>query len=192
MAPFDFIILFFSFIYTLGLTHILFAATRMVRHRRGLIFSWPHALWMFNALMLLIANWISLYDFHRQEVMPIATIATGVLFSFAQYFICALVSPDFDDGETLDLRTFHDREGRTYITAFALLILLALVVNTAATFGAGVENWGRQNAIVLAMLPAALTPLFVKARWAQLSGPLVVAILLVIFIPLFYPVLAKG
>ena len=140
---------------------------------------------MFNALMLLIANWISLYDFHRKEVMPIAMIAAGLLVSVAQYFFCALVSPDFDDGETLDLRTFHGREGRTYITAFALLIILALAVNAAATFGAGVENWGRQNAIVLAMLPAALAPLFVKARWAQLSGPLVVGILLAIFIPLF-------
>jgi len=39
VRPFDFIILFFSFIYTLALTHLLFAVTRMVRHRRMLTFS---------------------------------------------------------------------------------------------------------------------------------------------------------
>ena len=40
MRPFEFIILFFSFIYTLALTHLLFAWTRMIRYRRTLILSW--------------------------------------------------------------------------------------------------------------------------------------------------------
>jgi hypothetical protein len=192
MGPFEFIILFASFIFTLALTHLLFAATRMIRHRRQLTFSWPHALWMFNALMLLIGNWISLYDFHRMETMPIAVVATGLVFSGAQYFICALVSPDFEDGETFDLKAFHAREGRTYIVAFALLVVISLASNAAAGFGAGVENWARQNLTVLAMVPAVLTPLFVRARWAQVAGPLALAILMVLFVPLYYPVLAKG
>jgi len=192
MAPFDFIILFLSFIFTLALTHLLFAATRMIRHRRQLRFSWAHALWMFDALMLLIGNWISLYDFHRMETLPISIIAAGLVFSCAQYFICALVSPDFDDGETFDLHAFHAREGRTYIAAFAVLMGLSLATNAAAGVGAGVENWARQNAIVLAMVPAVLTPLFVRARWAQIGGPLVLAILMILFVPLFYPVLSKG
>ena len=50
MNPFEFIILFFSFIYTLALTHLLFAWTRMIRHRRQLVLSWPHLLWMLVAL----------------------------------------------------------------------------------------------------------------------------------------------
>jgi hypothetical protein len=58
LKAFDFIILFLSFIYTLGLTHLLLAATRMIRHRRTVIFSWPHALWMVAALGMLSGNWL--------------------------------------------------------------------------------------------------------------------------------------
>ena len=50
MKSFEFLILFFTFAFALALTHLLFAATRMIRHRRTLIFSWPHALWMATAL----------------------------------------------------------------------------------------------------------------------------------------------
>jgi hypothetical protein len=77
LGPFEFIILFFSFIYTLALTHLLFAATRMIRHRRELVFSWPHALWMLNALLLLVGNWMSLWDFHRQKTLSLAVIVGG-------------------------------------------------------------------------------------------------------------------
>ncbi|MFX4501401.1 hypothetical protein ABTA59_19515, partial [Acinetobacter baumannii] len=74
MHPFEFIILFFSFIYTLALTHILFAATRMIRHRRQLVFSWPHALWMANALVFLAANWLSLWDLHESKTLTLEAI----------------------------------------------------------------------------------------------------------------------
>lgn len=192
MAPFDFIILFLSFIFTLALTHLLFAATRMIRHRRQLTFSWPHALWMFDALLLLIGNWISLYDFHRMESIPIAVVGAGLVFSGAQYFICALVSPDFEDHDTFDLQEFHAREGRTYIAAFAALLALSITANAAAGLGAGIENWARQNMFVLAMVAPVAVPLFVRARWAQVGGPLALAILMLVWLPIFYPVLAKG
>ena len=189
MRPFEFIILFLSFIYTLALTHLLFAATRMIRHRRSLVFSWPHALWMVNALLLLTGNWISLWDFHRMEAIPLAIIATGLLLVGIQYFICALVSPDFEEGEAFDLRAFHAREGRTYMVGFLVLTLVALGVNAAAGARAGVQNWADENAIVLAMIPPILISLFVRKQWAQVGAPLVLAATMISFLVIYYPVL---
>src|SRR5438045_2063200 len=109
MHPFDFIIVFLSFVYALALTHLLFAATRMIRHRRELIFSWPHALWMLAIALTLGANWLSLWDFHTLQDVDLVTIVAGLAFSTVQYFVCALVSPDFEEGETYDMRMFHER-----------------------------------------------------------------------------------
>ena len=118
MGPFEFIILFFSFIYTLALTHLLLAAARMIRYRRSLVFSWPHALWMLNALLLLVCNWISLWDFHLLKSMTLPVILSGFALVGVMYLICALIAPDFEDGDGYNLRVFHEREGRTYIVAF--------------------------------------------------------------------------
>ena len=189
MRPFEFIILFLSFIYTLALTHLLFAATRMIRHRRSLVFSWPHALWMVNALLLLTGNWLALWDFHRMDAIPLAIIATALLLVGIQYFVCALVSPDFEEGEAFDLGAFHAREGRTYTVGFLVLSLVALGVNAAAGTGAGVQKWADQNAIVLAMILPILVSLFIRARWAQLGAPLVLGGLMISYLVIYYPVL---
>ena len=189
MGPFEFIILFFSFIYTLALTHLLFAATRMIRHRRSLVFSWPQALWMLDALLLLICNWISLWDFHTQKSMPLSVIIVLFILVGTQYFICALIAPDFEDEENYDLQAFHRRESKTYITAFAVFLPIALVANLWGG-GYGVEIWVRENAIVFAMAPAILLPLFVRAKWAQIGAPLVLGGVMAAFLVLYYPVVA--
>jgi hypothetical protein len=189
LGPFEYIILFFSFIYTLALTHILFSATRMIRHRRSLVFSWPHALWMINALLLLVCNWISLWDFHRLKSMTLPVVLSGFALVGVMYVICALIAPDFEDGDSFDLRAFHARESRTYILAFAMILPLSLALNTAAGAGVGIENWAQQNAIVLAMAPPILVPLLFRARWAQIGGPLVLAGTMVAFLVIYYPVI---
>jgi hypothetical protein len=189
VRPFEFIILFFSFVYTVALTHLLFAATRMIRHRRNLVFSWPHALWMLNALLLLTGNWISLWDFHRFGAISLAIIATGLVLVGIQYFICALVAPDFEEGEAFDLRAFHAQEGRTYMSGFLVLTLVALGVNAAAGARAGVQNWADENVIVLAMIPPILISLFIRARWAQVGAPVVLAAAMISYLVIYYPVL---
>ena len=190
MAPFEFIIVFLSFIYALALTHLLLGFVGMVRRRRVLVVSWPHALWMLNALLLLSGNWLSLWDFRGFDSMPLAFIAIGLVFSVLQYFLCALVAPDFDDGGD-DLRVFHQREGRTYIGLSLAMMIVALGVNLAAG-GVGVKNWANQNAIVLAMLPTAALPLVMRARWVQVAGPAVLAALQIAFMVIFYPTLTRA
>ena len=86
----------------------------MIRHRRTIVFSLPHVLWMLTALLLVVTNWLSLWDFHNLTTMPQATIAAGFGFSVLSYFFCALVSPDF--------------------------IVAPLILNFAAGSGMGIQN----------------------------------------------------
>jgi hypothetical protein len=189
MRPFEFIIVLFSFIYTLGLTHLLFAATRMIRHRRTVVFSWPHALWMASALFLMTGNWLSLWDFHTLQAISLTTIAGGFGLVVIEYAVCALVAPELEADGDFDLQAFHERESRTYISAFLVIILFCLVINAAAGTGLGIQNWRNQNWIVLAMLPAAVVPLLVRNRIVQVIAPLVMLMLQIAYPIIFYPVL---
>jgi hypothetical protein len=191
MNPFEFIILFFSFIYTLALTHLLFAWTRMIRHRRQLVFSWPHLLWMLVALGNLSINWISLWDFRTGGSLPLGTIAAGFLFVIINYFVCALVSPDFEGGETYDMRRFHECEGPTYIGATLVLIVASITANFLAGALLGVSNWGNENNLVIAFLVPVVAGLVVKRAWVQVLAPAALLVGVVAYAVIYYPALTR-
>ena len=189
MHPFEFIILFFSFIYTLALTHILFAATRMIRHRNQLVFSWPHALWMLNALIFLATNWLSLWDFHESTTLSLDVIVSIFLLVVGQYFMSALIAPDFEGGDSYDLQEFHRRERRTYLGVLTALIAFGVIVNIEAAVRFGLSSWGQQNLIGLPALAAVIAGLLISWRWVQIASPLVMLGLLVAYPIIYYPIL---
>jgi hypothetical protein len=192
VGPFEFMILFLSFIYTAALTHLLFAMTRMLRHRRTLTFSWPHFLWMLVALLNLTANWIGGYDFHRFERLTLSTITIGLIFTILVYFQCSLVSPDFEEGESYDMKEFHARESVTYMGVSFVVVLAAVIVNFLADFALSIGSMGQQNLLVAAMIPPTVIPIFVRRPWVQLVMPLFLLTLQVTQVVLFYPVLEQA
>lgn len=190
MGPFEFIILFFSFIYTLALTHLLFAWTRMIRHRRQLILSWSHLLWMLVAMANLAVNWISLWDFRSERTLAIGTIASGFFFVVLNYFVCALVSPDFEGGETYDMKRFHACEGPTYIAATLVLILVSIAENFLAGVELNSQNWSNENALVVSFVVPPVLALLVKRNWVQIAAPAALLIGALAYAVIYYPVLS--
>jgi hypothetical protein len=85
---FDFIMLFFSFIFALALTHLLLAVNAIIQSRRRIKISVPHAIWMFNALLAVSINWISPWDFHDLQAISLSAIVGGFVFGIAQYLVC--------------------------------------------------------------------------------------------------------
>jgi len=189
MRPFDFVIIFFSFIYSLALAHLLMAVAHMIRHRRQIIFDWVHALWMAVALISLVTNWISDWDFHAVDPLPLASVAIGFAFSIIQYFTCALVTPDVKAEGDLDLHVFQETQGPTYMSAFVVLIAFSIVINYVGGSAMNIQNWARENSIVIAMLPISVAPLIWKARWVQVAAPSLFLVSLTTYMIMFYPAL---
>lgn len=179
MKPVDFIVLFFSFVDALAVTHLLLSAALMIRRRREITFSWPHALWMADALLVVAVNWLALRDIRALPSIPLVTIVGGFVLVIGQYFICVLVSPDLEPDRDLDLRAFHARHGRTYIAAFLVLVTFGFLTNIGADLAFGVATWWRRNVLIIAMLAAILPPLISKRPWAQIGAPLVLLLLLI-------------
>ena len=187
MRPFDFVIIFAAFIYSLALTHLLLAAAHMIRHRRELVFDWPHALWMAAALGFLWANWIGLWDFHALSTISLSTIAIGFLYAIIQYLVCAFVSPRLDGEDGLNMHVFHETQSRTYIGAFAVLVCVSIPINFFAGSGLSVQKWIAENVAVVCMVPATVVPLIWRARWVQIASPTLELLLLAIYMIEFYP-----
>ena len=190
MRAFDFVLLFFSFVYALALTHLLMATARMIRYRSTIVFSVPHALWMFVALVLVIGNWISLWDFHAFSKITAWTIAIGFGFSILVYLACALLTPDFErDGTdgTLDLGEFHQRQGATYMGAMFATLIASVVINAVAASTMGMQSWGSENTLVVVMIVPMAAAFFVRKYWVQVVAPLILGLLLTAYVFVFYP-----
>ena len=189
MRPFDFVMVFFSFIYSMALTHLLMAIVHMIRYRRQIVFDAVHTLWMAVALVSLVTNWISIWDFHGVEPLPLASIVIGFAFSIILYLACALVSPDVQAEGGFDLHRFQATQGRTYIAAFAVVIAFSIVVNYLGGAAMNIQNWSRENSVVIAMLPTTIPPLVWRARLVQVAAPLLFIVLIAMYLVMFYPAL---
>lgn len=188
MSPFDFIITLFSFVYSLAIAHALAGVGRIVRHRRAVKLSVPHALWTANVILLIAANWLSLWDFRQLPYVPLATIAFGTFYAVLLYLMATFVTPDVDLPEERDLRRFHERERRTYIGAALVLEVASLVLNWAAG-QVGIGNWAEQNLLVLVMAGVTLVALFARPAWLQIGAAVTMTVGVILFAVLYYPVL---
>ena len=189
MKPFDFVVTFFSFVFSLALAHLLLAIAHMIRHRREIVFDWAQALWMAAALVLLITNWIDMWDLHTVAALPLAVVAVGFLFLITQYVACALVSPRLDGEDGMDMHRFHEQQGQAYIGSMATVVIFAIAANLLAGTGINMTDWMRENAFVIAMLPAVIAPLIWRARWVQISAPIAFIALLVAVLVTIHPAL---
>ena len=166
MRPFDFVIAFLAFIYALALTHLLLAIAHMIRHRRQVRLDFVHTVWMLNA-----------------------PIMSALFYGINQYLVCALVAPHLDGDDGFDMHAFQESQGRTYIAAFAVLVLVSIPLNFLAGSDVNVQNWTRENAVVFGMLAVVLPPLFFRARWVQVAAPIAFLFLVGTYLVEFYPVL---
>lgn len=64
MSVFEHVTALLSFVYALALTHLLSRIAELVVVRERVRFSGLLALGMVNAILLVFANWLSLWDFH--------------------------------------------------------------------------------------------------------------------------------
>jgi hypothetical protein len=186
VSPFDFILALVSFVYALAIAHLLRGAARMIRHRRDLIFSWPHGLWMAFTFLGLLAAWLTLWDFHAMKAINLATFAGAVVVCVGLYLTAALVTPEFDDPEDYNLIRFHGRQRATYLSVNLALCAVALGLNIAA--GAeGVANWLKESGPSLALAAPIAAALLIRNRLVQIAAPAVAIGMVLAFVWIFYP-----
>jgi len=64
MTVFEHVTALFSFVYALALTHLLARVAELIVARDRVKFSGLLALGMINAILVVFANWLSLWDLH--------------------------------------------------------------------------------------------------------------------------------
>jgi hypothetical protein len=133
MSGFDFVLMLLSFVYALGLGHVLTSLGRLLVRRDQVIFSGLLALAMANAMLQVFVSWLSLWDFRSVERWDLPEISLFFSAAVIVYLMCVVISPepeyDQDNDHRIDLERVFWRNHRWFYGTYAALLLTYIGVS---------------------------------------------------------------
>ena len=174
MTGFDFVLVLLSFVYALGLGHVLTAFGRQVMWRDRIRFSGLLALAMVNAVLQVYVNWISLWDFRSVERWDLPEITLFFVAAVITFLMCVVVSPEPEQGRegepAFDLPRVYSRNYRWFY-GFYLTLLLTFVAISVFYLETATPQLALQVAASnIPFVAVALLGLLVRRQWTQWSA----------------------
>jgi len=179
MTAFEHVTALLSFVYALALTHLLARIAELVVARDRVKFSGLLALGMANAVVLVFANWLSLWDLHSIKSWDLASITVQFLFAIVIFLICVLVGPKTHDEGPIDLEDFFWRQRPYLYGAIVTCVVLSLFANLDYLKTANAALFIKQNLTNLPMFIPTVAGLVSHKRWVQWAAGLLFLALMI-------------
>lgn len=180
MSSFEFVFGMISVITSLALTRLLSGCVGLYRHAERVRFSWRHACWTAMALMLLVGNWAQFWRYRDIHAWLPLEVLSPLVFVAVLYAFCDLVMPDEPkDGQVLDLRDYHARQGQRYKMMHLLFAVVALLFIARQSSGFG--EWLKASTFALVAATCTVVALWTRRVWLDTLA----AVVLVSMAPVF-------
>ncbi len=166
MRAFDHVLLLFSFVYALALTHLLSRVGSLMLARKRVRFSALHAFMVVNAVVLVFVNWLALWFVHNIQAWDLYSIVIYFLFALASFFFCAAAAPEVPFEGTIDLEAFYWENYRLFYALIALQTVVAMLSSVPLLK----PHWELFVWTNIDSLPFFIPPILattVRSRWAQ-------------------------
>jgi hypothetical protein len=173
-----------SFVFAIAMTHLLTSATELILARKRVVFSGLMTLWMINALLALMINWVGFAGFHLARWTAL-DVSFRFVFAIVQYFTCSLLTIRVPEHETIDMQAFFETQRGAIMAAFAAMMLV--VIGGNYLYRDGSSAWLIQNAICLIALPAFAVAGLAQSRVLQWAAGLLILAVGLVFMVLWMP-----
>ncbi len=190
MTAFEHITALLSFVYALALAHLLARIAELFVARDRVKFSGLLALGITNAILVVFANWLSLWDFRSIKVWDLASITINFVFAINVFLICALVGPKAHDEGPIDLEDFYWRQRPYFYGALVVCVVLSLLANLDFLKTPNAALFVKQNLTVLPMFIPTVLGAVSDKRWLQWAAGLCYLAMLVWYTVAFYSTLS--
>jgi hypothetical protein len=172
MKPFDYVVILFSMVISLAVTHLLSGIGRLIRAPKVRV-SMVLSGWVAYLLLSCVDFWFSVWR-DRGLTWDMGTTLLAFIGGAVLYLACWLALPEVGQGESVDLREYHDRSRRLYLGAIVVYATLS-IVGVLLTPGQGSGVW-----TAVAIGGAAATAWIWRSRWVQ-TGAVIVALATLIY-----------
>jgi hypothetical protein len=123
---FSYLSVLISIILGLAITQVLQGIRGLVIARRRVAMYWPSVAWAGLLLLLTVQSWWAMYGMHRRLSWSFVDFSMVLLQSTIVYMLTALVLPDFDARERIDIRQHYFGQTRWFYGLGVALLLVSL------------------------------------------------------------------
>jgi hypothetical protein len=134
VGAFSYLSVLLSIILGLGLTQLLTAGGRLIRHRERIRVDWLPLLWAVVLLIIYVQVWWSMFGLRYVRVWTFLTFLAVLAQTATLYMMAAVALPEEIDATGLDLARYYQRH-RQWFFGFLLATLVISVVKDVVIAG---------------------------------------------------------
>jgi hypothetical protein len=134
MDAFNYLSVLLSIIIGLGISQLLTASGRLIRHRDRVHFHWPSLVWAGVLLLIFIQSWWAMFVLRHYTDWTFLAFTIVLLQTIGLYMSAAVVLPENVDGDGVDLRIHYEKHKR-WIFGFMLTAVVTSVAKDVVLYG---------------------------------------------------------
>jgi hypothetical protein len=116
-----------SIVLGLGITNLLLGFARIVQMRARVKAYWPTIVWGLVLLVIHVQTWWSMFGLRTVETWTFVAFSLTLMQPILLFFLSALVMPDFDRDEALDLKANYFAQVRWFFGIIIALLIASLL-----------------------------------------------------------------
>lgn len=186
MTSFEFYTVLLSFVVSLGVAGLLQAVVRLIQESPRVKFSLTWSLWATAIFVLQIIYWLKSWTYHEHFMLRVETSIPPLLLAIVSFTACGMATPNIPETGIIDLREFHERQGRKYQIGYAAFMLVAIVQGALmGGIGDPLADSGFLTDVITQSIIAVVCiacAIFRRPRWLQAGAP---AVFLLSIIPYY-------
>jgi hypothetical protein len=126
MDAFSYLSVLLSIILGLAITQILQGVRDLMRARARLRVYWPSLWWAGLLLLICVQEWWAMFSWRTYQLWTFQGFAVMLAQTIATYLAAALVLPEFQDAEPVDLRAYYYANHRWFFAMLALAVAISI------------------------------------------------------------------
>jgi hypothetical protein len=126
MDSFSYLSVFISIVLGLGAANLLTGLARIVQMRARVTMYWPTIVWALTLLVIHIQTWWTMFGMRFVQTWDFVSFSITLLQPILLFFLSALIMPDFDRDEALDLKHNYFTHVRWFFGIFIGVLLASL------------------------------------------------------------------
>ena len=134
MDQFSYLSVLLSIVLGLGIANLLTGFARVIQLRSRVVFYSPVLMWAFTLVLLHIQTWWMMFAMQQVHVWTFAKFALVLMQPVLLFFLSALIWPDFDRDDELDLRANYFAQ-KNWFFGILIAIVVFSVLRTVALTG---------------------------------------------------------
>lgn len=127
MDSFSYLSVLISIVLGLGLTNLLMGLARIVQVRARVTMYWPTICWVLTLLIVHVQTWWSMFGLREVRDWNFVSFSLTLMQPILLFFLSALIMPDFDRDDALDLKRNYYTHARWFFGIFIALLTLSVI-----------------------------------------------------------------